>query len=110
MLAWKQMLFLESRPHMSMKLDRAGMRMWEGLREREARSNPGGYIPRAERRSMKLDRAGMRMWEGLREREARSNPGGYEKILKNTRFFALVVLEYLMKFVRNRTNFATEQE
>ena len=26
-----------------MKLDRAGMRMWEGLREREARSNPGGY-------------------------------------------------------------------
>ena len=76
MLAWKQMLFLESRPHMSMKLDRAGMRMWEGLREREARSNPGGY----------------------------------EKILKNTRFFALVVLEYLMEFVRKRTNFATEQE
>ena len=30
-------------PHMSMKHDSAGMRMWEGLRERYAQSNPECY-------------------------------------------------------------------
>ena len=42
-LTRKQMRVLEGRPHMSMELDRAGMRMRGGLRERETRSNPGGY-------------------------------------------------------------------
>ncbi len=42
-LTRKQMRVLEGRPHMSMKLGRAGMRMWGGVREREARSNPGVY-------------------------------------------------------------------